>query len=92
MYLSFQGIAKSFSIAFHQVDVSRKTMRIAESAISWIRRRSNFVKDVTVYLVEPFDENDKDYVLRKMMNTDDKGNAVIFHNPSTLQRKDNLFR
>ena len=34
----------------------------------------------------------QDYVLRRMMNTDDKGMAQIKKHPDKLERKDNLFR
>ncbi|XP_013406765.1 EF-hand calcium-binding domain-containing protein 5 isoform X1 [Lingula anatina] len=87
----FQGVGKAFSIAYHHVDNRRKTMRITESAISWIHRRSANVRDISVYMVEP-DGKDIDYVLRKMMMTDNKGEAKMFSNPPLLERKDNLFR
>ena len=32
-----QGVAQSFSVAYHNVDVRRKLLRITESAISWIQ-------------------------------------------------------
>ncbi|XP_070572519.1 EF-hand calcium-binding domain-containing protein 5-like isoform X2 [Ptychodera flava] len=49
----FQGVAKAFSTAFHHVDIRRKTLRIAESALSWIHRRSPSVFEINVYIVEP---------------------------------------
>ena len=86
-----QGVAKAFSIAYHHVDVRLKTMRISESAISWIRRRSPHVSQVTVYMVEP-DGRNQDFVLRKMMDTNERGVAVAQKTPPRLERKDNLFR
>ena len=87
----FQGITKSFSIAYHHVDVRQKTMRISESAVSWIHRRSPNVHEITVYMVEP-DGKGQDYVLRKMMTTDHKGTTGLKKNPPKLERRDNLFR
>lgn len=87
----FQGVAKAFSIAYHHVDVRQKTMRISESAISWIHRRSHSIHEITVYMVEP-DGKGADYVLRRMMVTDEKGMAQVKTRPDKLERKDNLFR
>lgn len=90
--LIFQGVAKAFSIAYHNVDTKRKTMRITESAISWITRRSPNVHEINVYLVEP-DGRDTDYVLRRMMVAQgEKAEVQTFDTPSRLERKDNLFR
>jgi len=87
----FQGIAKAFSIAYHHVDVRQKTMRISESAIGWIHRRCLHVRDIAAYMVEP-DAKSQDFLLRKMITTDEKGNAHIQKNPARFERKDNLFR
>ncbi len=69
----------------------QKTIRISESAVSWIHRRSPHVHEIVVYMVEP-DGKNADYILRRMMNTDDKGNPNILKKPPRLERKDNLFR
>ncbi|CAH1801131.1 unnamed protein product [Owenia fusiformis] len=87
----FQGITKAFSIAYHYVDIRRKILRICESAVSWIIRRSPSVRNITIYMVEP-DTKNKDYVLRRMMMSDEKGVAKLMENPPRLERKDNLFR
>ena len=52
----YQGVAKAFSIAYHHVDVRIKAMRICESAVSWIVRRSPNVHQITVYMMEPNDK------------------------------------
>jgi len=89
--LILQGISKAFSISYHKVDSKRKTLRITESAISWICRRSEFVHEINVYLVEP-DGKDEDYVLRRMMLAQGEKDVKTFYMPSRLERKDNLFR
>ena len=86
-----QGIAKAFSIAYHHVDIRQKTMRISESAVSWIQRRCPHVHEISVYMMEP-EAKLQDYVLRKMMVTDHKANAHVIKVPPRLERKDNLFR
>ncbi|XP_077995490.1 EF-hand calcium-binding domain-containing protein 5-like [Glandiceps talaboti] len=87
----FQGVGKSFATAFHYVDIRRKTLRIAESALSWIHRRSPSVYEINVYIVEP-DEKQQDYVLRKMITTNKTGQTTLHNKPMKLERKDNLFR
>ncbi|XP_064653184.1 EF-hand calcium-binding domain-containing protein 5-like isoform X4 [Lineus longissimus] len=86
----FQGIAKAFSIAYHHVDIRRKTLRIVESAVSWMHRRCPNIHDIVFYMVEP-DNKASDYVLRKMLQTDEKGHPKIAATPPRLERKDNLF-
>ena len=54
----YQGVAKAFSIAYHHVDIRIKTMRICESAVSWIVRRSQNVHQITVYMMEPNEKGD----------------------------------
>ncbi|WAR02132.1 LOW QUALITY PROTEIN: EFCB5-like protein [Mya arenaria] len=52
----FQGVSKSFSIAYHSIDLRKKLLRITESAVSWIHRRSPHVKEIVCYIVEPDEE------------------------------------
>ena len=86
-----QGVAQTFSNAYHLVDMRRKLLRITESAISWIKRRSPHVVEIMVYLVEP--GKNEDFVLRRMMTTDSKGFPIHAKDPPVrLERKDNLFR
>jgi hypothetical protein len=69
----------------------RKLLRITESAISWIKRRSLNVTEIMVYMVEP--GSGEDFVLRRMMTTDAKGFPIPMNDPPVrLERKDNLFR
>lgn len=90
-WISFQGIAQTFSTAYHIIELRRKLMRITESAISWIKRRALNVAEIMVYLVEP--SKAQDFVLRRIMTTDDKGFPIQLKDPAVrLERKDNLFR
>ena len=85
-------MSKAFSIAYHDVDSRRKTLKITESAIAWILRRSESIFEVNVYLVEP-DGKNEDYVLRRMMLAQGgKAEVKTFTAPSRLERKDDLFR
>lgn len=84
-------MAKSFSISYHNIDMKKKLLRITESAVSWIHRRSPHVQEIVTYMVEP-GMDQSDYILRKMMITDEKGNVQNLLSPPRLERKDNLFR
>lgn len=84
-------MAKSFSIAYHYVDIRQKLLRIAESAVAWIHRRSLLIKEVAIFLVEP-DIKTREVVLRKVMATDAKAKPLVTKNPPRMEKKDNLFR
>ncbi|CAL1545028.1 unnamed protein product [Lymnaea stagnalis] len=88
----FQGVAKAFSIAYHQVEMRRKLLRVAESALLWMSKRCPHITDIAVYLVEPNQMPDGDPVLRKMMVSDKKSPCIYLTEVVRLERKNNLFR
>uniref|UniRef100_H2Y3N1 EF-hand domain-containing protein n=1 Tax=Ciona intestinalis TaxID=7719 RepID=H2Y3N1_CIOIN len=89
----YQGVAKTFSNAFHHVDLRRKLLRIIDAAMSWVHSRAPRVRTIVVYFVEPDPKSQAGHVLRKMMTADNNTGVTITHSrPTRLYRKDNLFR
>nr|CAB3241204.1 EF-hand calcium-binding domain-containing protein 5-like [Phallusia mammillata] len=89
----YQGVAKTFSWAFHHVDLRRKLLRIIDAAMSWVHSRAPKVRTIVIYFVEPDPKGQANHVLRKMMTADNnKGVTTAHARPTRLYRKDNLFR
>ena len=68
--LLIQGVAKSFSSAFHHVDLRKKLLRIVDAAMSWVHSRAPRVRNIAVYFVEPDPKGQSTNVLRKMVTAD----------------------
>ena len=61
-YVSWlQGVVKALSQAMQFVDIRSKTVRIADSALSWIHRKTQSVQNSNFYLVEPASHVSKVY-------------------------------
>ncbi|XP_078536145.1 EF-hand calcium-binding domain-containing protein 5 isoform X1 [Lissotriton helveticus] len=89
----YQGVSNTFSEAYHYVQTRRNILQLVSSALAWIHNRAPNIKNVTTYLMEPGTEKLPDYVLRKVMTTDNNtGLSEIHDSPGTLRRKENLFR
>lgn len=76
-YILFKGISKSFSAAFHHVDLRRKLLRIIDSAMAWIHSRAPQITSITIYFVEPDPKILAGHVLRKMMFADNNTGTLL---------------
>ncbi|XP_072034980.1 EF-hand calcium-binding domain-containing protein 5-like isoform X2 [Amphiura filiformis] len=88
----FQGVAKAFSSAFQYVDIRRKTLRIAESAVSWIHRRSPHVQEISVYIVEPDDKEFSSLQGRTTRTRNKKMAKYIEEDVETVKLEDFILR
>ncbi|XP_030041539.1 EF-hand calcium-binding domain-containing protein 5 [Microcaecilia unicolor] len=89
----YQGVCNVFSTAYHHVRNRQNILQLVASALAWICNRAPNIHTVTTYMMEPGLEKTDDYILRKMMTTDNNtGMSEIHPTPATLHRKDNLFR
>ncbi|KAJ1186093.1 hypothetical protein NDU88_002877 [Pleurodeles waltl] len=89
----YQGVSNTFSEAYHYVQTRRNILLLVSSALAWIHNRAPDIQSVTTYLMEPGTDKVPDYVLRKVMTTDNNtGVSEIHPSPGTLRRKENIFR
>ncbi|XP_068945841.1 EF-hand calcium-binding domain-containing protein 5 [Petaurus breviceps papuanus] len=88
----YQGVANTFSIAYHYVHSREHILHVIATAAGWLRIVAPNVRNITTFLVDPEPDQDSDYVLRKIMYLDNKRRMEIFSSPAILHRKENLFR
>ncbi|XP_029469319.1 EF-hand calcium-binding domain-containing protein 5 [Rhinatrema bivittatum] len=89
----YQGICNVFSTAYHHVRSRQNILKLVASALAWIYNRAPNIHTVITYMMEPSPEKTEDYILRKMMTTDNSTGMYEMHStPAILRRKDNLFR
>ena len=53
---------------------------------------ADIYKYIVVFCIFSGEAIAEDYVLRRMITTDERGGATVASNPARLDRKDNLFR
>ncbi|XP_043910408.1 EF-hand calcium-binding domain-containing protein 5 isoform X2 [Protopterus annectens] len=87
----YQGVSKTFGIAYAHVQGRRNILRVINSAMTWIHYRAPSIKTITTYMMEPATDKAAKYVLRKMM-TSNKELTEMHSPPAILRRNDNLFR
>ncbi|KAJ7309104.1 hypothetical protein JRQ81_008432 [Phrynocephalus forsythii] len=89
----YQGVANSFSIAYHHIRTRDSLMQVILTALEWLSGRGLALQSITAYFMEPGESRVYDYTLRKVLTSDLKGQVDIPPPPGpVLCRKDDLFR
>ncbi|XP_063722704.1 EF-hand calcium-binding domain-containing protein 5-like isoform X2 [Symsagittifera roscoffensis] len=88
-----QGVAQKFHEAFSLIDMKRRSLKIVESCIKWIKDNCPTVKEVTFYLVEsnPL-QVESPFTLRMMCGSDYDGKVTYFKKTKALALRDNMFK
>ncbi|XP_075243132.1 EF-hand calcium-binding domain-containing protein 5-like isoform X2 [Convolutriloba macropyga] len=88
-----QGVAQKFHEAFALIDIKRRSLKIVESCIKWIKSNCPSVREVTFFLVES-DPSQKEapFTLRMMCGSDYTGNVTYFKETQALALQDNMFK
>ncbi|XP_060124303.1 EF-hand calcium-binding domain-containing protein 5 isoform X2 [Zootoca vivipara] len=89
----YQGIANTFSIAYHHIRTKESIMQVIITAMGWLFTRVSQLQTVTTYFMEPGEDRMHDYTLRKVMSSD-LNEPVEVHLPPgpVVRRRDNIFR
>lgn len=89
----YRVLLKKFHDAFTMIDMKRRSLKIVESCIKWIKSNCPSVREVTFYLVES-DPSQKDspFTLRMMCGSDYFGHVTYFKETKALALQDNMFK
>ncbi|XP_059127232.1 EF-hand calcium-binding domain-containing protein 5 isoform X2 [Peromyscus eremicus] len=87
----YQGVAKTFSTAYHHVHSKEHILHTVITGIRWLFNITSGITSITTCFIEPSSEQE-DYVLRKMMVTEYLGLTEIHTEPPTISRKSSIFR
>ncbi|XP_072209734.1 EF-hand calcium-binding domain-containing protein 5 [Excalfactoria chinensis] len=88
----YQGVSHAFSKAYHHVCALGSVLQMALTALDWLHHRVPSIRTVSMYLVEPGNDQTRGCALRRMITTDSTGRKEIHASPVLLLRKENLFR
>ncbi|XP_068066618.1 EF-hand calcium-binding domain-containing protein 5 [Anomalospiza imberbis] len=86
----YEGVCHAFSNAYHHVCMRENVLQVAVTALDWLYPRTPSIHTVTTYLVAP--GKDKNYVLCKVITTDNTGQKEIHRSPVVLLREEHLLR
>nr|XP_041575931.1 EF-hand calcium-binding domain-containing protein 5 isoform X2 [Taeniopygia guttata] len=86
----YEGVCHAFSKAYHQICMRENVLQVSVTALDWLYPRTPSIHAVTTYLVAP--GKDKNYVLCKVITTDNTGQKEIHRSPVVLLREENLLR
>ncbi|NXF34989.1 EFCB5 protein, partial [Nyctibius bracteatus] len=88
----YQGVSHAFSEAYHHICTLENVLQITVTALDWLYPRAPSIHTITMYLVEPRKGKTWDYVLRKMITTDNTGQKEMNCSPAFLLSQENLLR
>uniref|UniRef100_A0A669PHN5 EF-hand calcium binding domain 5 n=1 Tax=Phasianus colchicus TaxID=9054 RepID=A0A669PHN5_PHACC len=88
----YQGVSHAFSKAYQHVCALGSVLQMALTALDWLHHRVPSIHAVSTYLVEPGNDQMRDYALRRTITTDTTGQKEIHTSPVLLLREENLFR
>ncbi|XP_033028489.1 EF-hand calcium-binding domain-containing protein 5 [Lacerta agilis] len=89
----YQGIANTFSIAYHHIRTKESIMQVLITALGWLFTRVSHLQTITTYFMEPGEDRMHDYTLRKVMTSDMNEPAEVHLPPGpVVRRRDNIFR